>query len=234
MLPIGFSTGCFRNFLTPAEAVKMQSDLGFKAIELGFVKIERLKAGGLEEIDLTLLKNFDYVSLHAPKFAYDFSKDSLAILDRFEAFYKKFSLNAIVFHPDEVRDFKVFAEYSFVAAFENMDWQKASYKTPLELGELLTKYPNFKAVIDTNHIFTNNRELDQIAEFKRLCAGRITHLHISGYQKMHELISETQQSELVTKVKDLQVPIICEGELTRDSYISDARAEVSYIRSLLE
>ena len=232
MRPIGFSTGCVREYFTPDQAVTELSKFACTAIELGFVKIERIKAGYLEKISISDLKKYQYVSLHAPVFPYAKDSESRAILDAFQKFHNKFPLNAITFHPDQVKDFEIFSEYSFTAAFENMDHGKDSYKTPEELGQLLAKYPDFKAVIDTNHIYTNDPKLNSLNDFLKVAENRITHFHVSGYTEMHELVSETKQAELVLATKNINAAIICEGLVTGDCEAT-VKKELDYIGQLL-
>jgi len=213
----GFSTGALHKSLTVKESLTYLKKLNFSVVELGFGPKERILDGGqFDEISAADLESFSFISLHAPRLEYGKDKDTAEVLKRIEALHAQRPLDLVIFHPDEVKDFKLLDEASFPVGIENMDNKKKSFKTAEELAELLDKYKNFKAVIDVNHIFTNDSSMKLLDDFYDQLGGRIAELHVSGFEKFHEPFIQTKQENIIRAIKDKSVVMIDEGDITPD------------------
>src|SRR3989338_5261524 len=69
-IKLGFSTGVLHKTHRTKDALKVMRDLGYNTVELGFVKLNRIEEGWLEELSEKDLVGFEHVSFHAPVFNY--------------------------------------------------------------------------------------------------------------------------------------------------------------------
>ena len=112
-IKLGFSTGVLHKTHRTKEALKIMRGLGYDTVELGFVKLNRIEEGWLEEVSDEDLRGFKYVSFHAPKFNYgknEGTKDIFGKIDKIN-FIRK--LDTVVFHPDPIEDFDIFKGVKF-------------------------------------------------------------------------------------------------------------------------
>ncbi len=224
-IQLGFSTGALYKFCTTKKALGIFRSLGFSIVELGVVGLESVAKGWLDEITPEDLKGFDYVSLHAPKFDYGDNKGTKAIFAKIERVNKMRELETVIFHPDLITDLSVFHRAPFKVAFENMDRRKSSFQTPEELSRVVMKSENFKAVLDVNHIYTNDPTMQSVPGFYKELGDRIVQIHLSGYTELHDPLYVTKQTQIVAAVKDLTHPIIIESVISPD----EVEKERSYI-----
>ena len=212
-------------FCTTKEALGIFRSLGFSIVELGVVGLESVAKGWLDEITPEDLKGFNYVSLHAPKFNYGDNEGTKAIFAKIERVNKIRELDLVIFHPDSIRSLDVFHRAPFKVAFENMDCRKSSFQTPEELSHVVMKSENFKAVLDVNHIYTNDPTLQSVPRFYKELGDRIVQTHLSGYTELHDPLYVTKQTQIVAAVKDLTLPIIIESVISPN----EVEKERSYV-----
>jgi hypothetical protein len=233
-LNLGFSTGALYATNIPInERIKQFKNFGCTAIELGYVKKDRLAKEPLENINYDLLKDFSWVSIHAPAGDFKYSRTSqvLEVLEHIQWLYDKFSLNAVVFHPDVFEDFSILDGFSFPVAMENMDDQKKSFQRADSLKPVLEHDPNWKLVLDLNHCYVNDRSLHLVQDLYSVFKNRIAQIHISGYQKLHEPLYVTGQREIIAAIPDPKLPIIIESSVNS---FEEARKEYEFIRDCFQ
>lgn len=228
----GFSTGVLHQHLDAKQALKIIKQLGCTAVELGFVRKQRMEDGWMEAITKEDLEGFKYISLHAPKMYYKDNEETRNIFKRIEQINNLRPLDLVVFHPDNVVDVEVFKKASFPVGFENMDKQKPFGRTLKDIEKLLKKNTNFRFVLDTNHIKSNDQSMKLADEFYSRLGNKIAQYHISGLGRdfPHIPLFQTQETDILEAVKDLSKPIICESRLTPDNI----RQEKEFIEKYLK
>lgn len=228
---IGFSTGVLLNDLSHKETLAFLHQLGCKVVELGYIRFERLSDGSVEELETSDFDGFDYVSIHAPKITYGKNKDTEFTLTQIKKIDKLRKLDAVVVHPDLVEDFSVLQDTGLNIAFENMDVRKASFQTAKELDELTTRFGFDKFVLDLNHVYTVDASMVMLDEFYELLGDRIVEIQISGYDKLHDPLVETNQKEIVAGVRGRDIPVVDEaGKMSKET----VKQELEYILRHLE
>lgn len=227
---LGFSTGALEGTsISINDRIKFCRDLGSRAIELGYVKEGRMQAEPVETIDLGLLKDFAWVSFHAPGGAmvYDDGLETKLILDTIENLHKRRPLDLVVIHPDTVPDFAVFKNYTFPVGVENMDAAKRSYQRADSLRPILEKFPRFDFVLDINHVFGNDSSLQLAKDLFEAFQGRLKEVQMSGFTELlHVPIFETKQEAFLKVAPINDYPIIIESAL---SSLDSAKKEYEYI-----
>ena len=218
---LGFNTGCLRSEFRFVGAAKKIKEIGCNAIEIS-LRLERLDEGWLDELKTEDLAGFDYVSLHAPRYDFDKDEKSAAILSRIKKFSAEVrKLDMVVFHPDGILDFSVLQESGLPIGVENMDQRKETHRTVEDMKKLLSDYPDFALVFDTNHAFVNDNSYKLGREFVEKLGDRIKEIHLSGFKILHDPIFETRQIEMIQTISGLDVPIIVESDVTSENIVQE-------------
>ena len=224
-LKVGFSTGAFHKEFSTKESLSFLKGLDVKVVELGFVKMERITQGWVDELSKEDLEGFDYISIHAPVIQYGKNSETELVFSKLKKINELRKLDLMVFHPDTVEDFSVFDNLNFSIGFENMDNRKLSYKTIEEMKTLLETNPSYGMVLDVNHIYTNDKTMVIAKEFFKNCGSRIKEIHLSGYETLHDPLFKTRQSEIIESIEDFSIPIINEA----DTKPEDVEKERDYV-----
>ncbi|MFA6098802.1 MAG: hypothetical protein WCV50_03440 [Patescibacteria group bacterium] len=211
----GFSTGDLHDYMEPKQAIAEFKKIGCRAVELGFVRKERIEAGELAAITEEDLAGFDYVSLHAPRMDYADNQETFKIFQAISETHKLRPLDVVVIHPDNVIDIDIFDDLPFPVGFENMDKAKNFGKKPEDLSKLLTLNTLFRFILDVNHIWDNDPTMKLAADFIKEFSERLSEIHISGLdsENVHYPLFKTRQTEIIKAAKGLDVPFICESGL---------------------
>ena len=226
---LGFSTGALYKTHRTKEALKTMRDLGYDTVELGFVKLNRIEEGWLDEITREDLRGFKYVSFHAPKFNYGKNEGTKSIFEKIEKINGIRKLDTVVFHPDPIEDLSVFKDVEFNVAFENMDDRKASHQKPEELEAILSQDKRFGLILDINHIYTNDKTMKLADDFYKKFGNKISQLHVSGYTGYHDPLFQTKQTEILKAIKNLNTPMIIESVVAPE----DLEKERNYILQII-
>jgi len=199
-------------------------------------------------------KKFKHISVHLPcdirytplktplsddhetqrkRFLEAFENDSFFMFYLADDFFKKNKTAYFLVHPDLVEDWSDFYDSEFTTAIENMDFRKKSFQSEDSLLEFFTEHPDFKFVLDVNHLISNGRKFSDIKKFIRMFSDRLVGVHLSGFEKYHEPLFKTKQHQFVEELIDLppNIPIIIESVF--DS-ISDAEKELAYVKNILD
>ena len=222
---LGFSTGVLHKTHRTKDALKIMKDLGYDTVELGFVKLNRIEEGWLEELSEKDLGGFEHISFHAPVFNYGKNEGTDYIFKKIEKINNMRKLDAVVFHPDPIEDFGVFHEVNFNVALENMDNRKNSYHKAKDFDEIFSQTNKYKLVLDVNHIYTNDASMELAKSFYQKLKDRIVEIHLSGYAGYHEPLFQTKQVNIIKAVQNIKMPIIIESLLS----LEDLEKERNYI-----
>jgi len=230
-MQIGFSTGVlYKTSISPisAEALQRIASLGCSAVELAAMRLERIPQ--LAQLSAKDCAPFSYRSIHAPgSMELRNDKPARELFDSIERAYRRLGLQCVVVHPHTVQDWSLFKRYSFVLAVENMDPKKPSGRFVDDLRAVFDQ-TDARFVLDLNHCFAHDPTLKLADELLAAFGNRLQHIHLSGYQKLHEPLHITRQSEIVAKALSLHVPVIIESELNAPE---DLDIEYQYVMAFL-
>ncbi len=228
-ITIGCSTGTLRKAgISTGDAITLLHNKGVRVVEIGqSAPLEIAKDPS--NIPWNTLKKFTHITLHAPKISYGDNEQTKEVFRAITIVQQHCELQHVVIHPDIVEDFSIFDTVSFKVAFENMDCQKKSFTTPKEMHDLLVSFPESVMVLDVNHVWTHDKTMALAKEFYTLCSDRITEVHVSGFQELHDPLYRTQQIEILRAIQDTSVPMIIESWMDPD----EVELEINYIRSII-
>lgn len=201
---IGFSAGfLWHTYQCSSKAIiKKCKDMGCNAIEL-HCPVEEFHL--IDELKPDDFKGFDFVSLHSPS-----GIENSDILDKLQGFHNKLKFDAIVVHADQVKDWDKLKSYDMPFSIENMDQERKTGKT-LESMKKIMSHSDYRVVLDINHAYTNDPTLKLAEDLWNEFKNRISHFHLSGYEKKHSPLVETQQTELIDFLKNKDKLIIIES-----------------------
>jgi hypothetical protein len=227
---LGFSTGCLyqtHERLAP-ETFDVFRKIGANAIELVWSDIH--VTSQLLSIKPEHLEGFEYISVHVPSFDGHNEVEIAGMLKVLEQAHAQLGFNSIVIHPYETMNWDLFKQFDLPFVIENMDWTKEFGKYVESMQDIFDNL-DVPMALDLNHCFTNDPSMllaqDMVENFK----DRIEHIHISGFETMHELLYKTQQQEILTAIPDKSLPIIIESGCET---IDDAQKEFDFISSYLK
>lgn len=208
---IGFSTGVVHKQMNTKEATNLIRSIGCNAVELGFVRKQRIGDGWMNMLTAEDLNGFDFVSVHAPSdLEYKKDRQTSDVLDGLKKLNKIRPLDLVVFHPQKEMDLSLFTNLPYPVSFENMDHRKDFGKDLKDLKKVFSFSKQFKMTLDLNHVFTNDTTMKLADEFYKEFGDRIAEIHLSGFEKLHEPLYKTKQLEIINKVKS-NIPIIVES-----------------------
>lgn len=222
---LGFSTGCLyrTHERVSKETFSFFRSLGCNAIEITCrdeKDIEKLIA----EIVPADLTGFDHVSLHAPTI---FDPDIVELLQKANEI---FHFKNIVVHPSEVESWNVLQRFELPYAAENMDWRKEIGKYAESMEDIFSKV-DVSMILDLNHCFTNDPSMRLAKDMFEKFGKRISEIHLSGFEKLHEPLFRTKQIEIIEAIPDKSLPIIIESGCESEE---EAKEEFEYVKAFLE
>ncbi|MEZ4180436.1 MAG: hypothetical protein R3B41_02915 [Candidatus Doudnabacteria bacterium] len=229
----GFSTGClFKIDLDINQKIEAIINLGVNAIELGYVSGHTLIDQPLESIDVNLLQNFDYVSVHAPTKNFDYQDTSArqSFFAQLEQLNKKHKIDLVVFHPNSFTDLSVLNELKLPFAIENLDARNQTFTSTKEFAQVLEKFPNWKIVLDTQHCFTHDPTMALSKEFQTQFGDQITEIQVSGFTGHHTTLFNQPEQTIIMDYTPLNYPIISESVVEK---LEDLEVESNYIKNYL-
>lgn len=204
----------------------------------GLAKVIELHCPTLRHFDHLInsqnagLMHFEYISLHAPVYAYQKDEKSHVLLSKLNIVCEKYKIKNLVFHVDQVKDWAVFADYQTLpVSIENMDDRKSFGRSLEDIRSILDKYA-FNLTLDLQHCFVNDPTLHLAEQFQDLYRDRIVEYHISGYEKnfLHYPLFKTRQDEIIDSLKYADKPIIIESTFDK---IGEHESELKYIKHRL-
>lgn len=209
--------------------------LGFSLTEaLNLAKRHRISAVEIPHSFLTQeiprsIAYFQWVSVHGEFLPYEKTFAAKIKQDDLLKLHAKRPINLVVFHPDQITDFRPFGVLPFPVAFENSDQHKACFQTSDEFRKIFEGNfsADFKLTLDINHTYANDPTLILVKDFYTQWESRIAEIHLSGYRMIHDPLFRTQQEEIIRAIKKPPPPIILEGIGTPE----EIEPELTYVRS---
>lgn len=229
----GISTGVLYKLGIPMnESIKILSDIGCNGIELGYVDGGRINEQPLEQIDHSLLKNFSWVSIHAPAKGFDYYNQSEVSIffESLKNFSAQTPIDLVVFHPDAVGDLSILEPLGVPIGIENMDRRKQGFQTVDQLKPVFGQYPNWGMVLDVNHCYSLDTSMQLAEDLKEQFLPKIKQVHLSGYTELHDPIYNADQDIILDAVPE-DLPIIIESTVLS---LDDIRKEFDYITNYLK
>lgn len=224
MIKLGYSLGESKPQYSLKERIDILLLVEQYAAEMSYVVADRLKEE-LDEQDIANLKQFEYISIHAPVLIAEDPKEWIrypgkegdAVIDKLLGIAQSLGARTILFHPDLVDDFRWLNErVGKLLAFENMDIKKSFGKTIEEMESVFTQAPNARWVCDVNHIYTMDETMKLTEQFHTHFQDRLCHYHLSGYGGWHDALHLSREDIILEGIKDFSKPIIDEGRALRD------------------
>lgn len=208
---IGFSTGslALNDF---RRAIDMQKATEANAIELSALRENELLVL-LEALDLLNLKQFNYVSFHAPSKLIDFKEAKLidqllVLLDR--------GINIVV-HPDIITDYQAWRVFGECLCIENMDKRKPIGQTTSDLFEIFDKIPGASLCFDIAHAKQVDPTMIEAMSIASNFSDKIKQLHVSDVNSKSK--HEPLNFEAILAFRKLrncfskEIPIIIESPI---------------------
>jgi hypothetical protein len=216
MALLGFSDGALNELFlkeTDRYAEKYLQEYFFEAIEIHCLN-EEVMDFIINELDVNLYSKFKYISLHAPVF-YSENSRNIILLEKLRSVYKKFDLKNIVIHPDRISNWSILENFQDLPlSIENMDSDKDSFKTVSDFEKTFSKI-DIDITLDLNHIYDNDQSMSLAQEFHEKFKDKIVEYHLSGYDriKKHAPLMQTEQWEIINALNFKDIPIIIESSL---------------------
>lgn len=226
---LGFSSGCLykTHKRIAGDTFDALKSTGANALEIICEGVESISE--LSDIDPRRLEGFEYVSLHAPNLGGFTNEELEKYLEEIEEAQQKFNFNCVVLHPDGIENWEIFSRFNIPWAIENMDQRKDFGGSVEDLREVFEQI-DAKMVIDLNHCYVNDNSMGLASDFTEAFGDRITEIHLSGFEWLHEPLFRTRQSEILEAIHDKSLPIIIESGCET---VGDAKKEFEYIKSYL-
>jgi hypothetical protein len=232
----GFSTGSIA-LDDVRRGLAIASHLSTKAVELSALREDELDPllGLLSSLD-TELKQFEYVSFHAPSKRCRFTEaDFVGKLRQVAA-----RGWAIIVHPDVIEDFDLWRSLGAAVCIENMDKRKEIGRTAAQLQAIFDKLPEATFCFDIGHARQVDPTMMEASLFLRMFHDRLRQVHMSfvNSQSRHERLNFESISAFssVSRLIKESIPIILETPVTADDVeeeITNAKAVFARIRNFV-
>ncbi|MCK4355104.1 hypothetical protein KAW43_01990 [Candidatus Parcubacteria bacterium] len=223
---IGFSTGILYHTYPSAskEMIQICKNMGCDIIELN-CPVERFDL--MDKLKQSDLRDFKFVSFHLPC---GVSSKNFEFLKKVQSFHNKLKFDEVVVHPDVIEDWNVLKLFNLPFSIENMDEKKKIGRT-LESMKKIMSQNDYNVTLDINHCYVNDPTLKLAEDLWDEFKGRISHFHLSGYEKSHDPLIVTKQTSFIDFMKNKDRPIIIES-VCKD--LNQAKKEFNYIVNYLE
>jgi hypothetical protein len=134
---------------------------------------------------------FLYLSVHAPSKAKELDEpqlvDALARLPRW--------IDAIVMHPDTIKDAACYQQLGRLLVLENMDSRKRGGRTVAELDVFFETLPEAGLCFDVAHAKSVDETMTEGVEILKRYADRLRHVHLSSLDSDYHHVSLTSDDE---------------------------------------
>jgi hypothetical protein len=173
MRSIGFSTGALAkgDFRTGLELLRRHQ---CEAVELSALRDHELR-GLMEAAPALELKQFSYVSVHAPsRFAQtDEARAAELLRPCIEREWP------IILHPDAIQDHGCWRDFGSLLCLENMDGRKDDGRTARELQRHFSELPKARLCLDLGHARHVDASMGVARQILRDFGARLTQIHLS-------------------------------------------------------
>jgi len=189
--PLGASTGIWSGARGDWPSLaRLAGETSSFAIELAALDEAEL-AGLLAFLDAGLELPHRYVSVHGPSKGRVLAE--AALVQRLAALPSW--IDAIVLHPDALRDPAAYAPLGHRLVLENMDVRKAGGRTVAELEPVLDALPEAGFCLDVAHVSSVDRTMALGDELLDAFGTRLRHLHVSSLNADGCHVALTEEDE---------------------------------------
>ncbi|MBR9691930.1 hypothetical protein GOV06_04030 [Candidatus Woesearchaeota archaeon] len=238
-----FSSGCLYKFSKRDnyhEHLKVCQQLkNIDGVELQFVNVEKVMKFKFTKKELNFLRKLRFNTIHAPlhlkegvHMKWYNNKKCKGILKKVHEMYDQIGACNIVFHPNQVKDFKLLKpnpgyQYSIETATPRHKLKIADYK------KVFRGNPHLKLVLDTTHLVENSKR--DIPAFVKEFEDKIIYTHLSaagdGFYHTPLHMVEEKHLKFLESIKKLKSPVILEsmGRLP----VSQYNKEIRFVRKWL-
>jgi Xylose isomerase-like TIM barrel. len=181
------------------------------AIELSALSEPEVKPL-VEFLEASRPLSFNYISVHAP------SKDlTMKESDRVQWLFRLGEhADAIVIHPDTIRDVEAYQPLGRRLVIENMDARKPAGRTPAELEQFFVGLPEAGFCFDVAHAWSIDKSMAVASDLLEAFANRLRHVHLSSLSADdHHVTLRNSDAALFEQVLDRcrDVPWILEAPM---------------------
>jgi hypothetical protein len=199
-----------------------------QAVELSALRVNEL-VPLLNDLDSLELRQFSYVSIHAPS---EFSAaQEPAIRDLLMSQLHRGW--PIVIHPDTIHNFELWRDFGPLLAIENMDKRKPIGRTAQELASIFQKLPEATLCFDIGHARQVDPTMTESYLILRQFGPRLRQVHVSevNTRSKHDVLSYASilAFQEVADLIPLEVPLILETPLIE----SEMQSEIEKVDSAL-
>ncbi len=232
---IGFSTGClYQSEMPLVDKLKAYLRAGSTALELSFATPAVLAAFLLNEAEMSKLRKFSKITIHAPwkEISYfDGSGTTNAVISKIVQLRELLPISGVVFHPDVVANFSGLEVIPLPVLIENMDRNKKFGISVEDIYKIRRDY-DFGFVFDIQHAYEHDPAMVLAHELVSVMGDRIRHLHVSGQSKEghHVPVYQADNKKEICQILKIVpgVPAIMEGLILTDVFASTKR-EIAYV-----
>ncbi|MDR3681375.1 MAG: hypothetical protein P4L41_15520 [Flavipsychrobacter sp.] len=212
---IGFSTGSISkgDFKKAIEILRYSTA---NVIELSALRENELE-NLINSLDDLNLRQFDYVSFHAPSKLYKHSEEWL--IEKLQKVIKR-EINIIV-HPDIIVEIKKWRSLGCFLCIENMDKRKPVGRTSQDLENIFSSLPEAKFCLDLAHARQVDPSMTETLTMIKKFRNRLSQIHLSDVnsQSIHEPLN--LESILfyhkVSPYIDHNIPIVLESPVHEEN-----------------
>ena len=249
---IGFSTGALYKIFpsTSLESIRFCLSQNPDVIEVcckTIAELDQLKEN-IKAIK-TEVEDCSNIFIHAPthgtnpaeRFYYQDDADTVKVLVKLWLAFNQLNPRHIVFHPDSIKDFKVFYKLRLPMLFENSEYDDLKYRKADDLRKLITLFigtnTNPYIVLDLAHILSWQGSMMETRGFLRdNIAFLIKEIHISGFDQQagHIPLHLCGQDEIIRSLSpflEFKIPVIIESVCKNET---QAVQEINYIREKIK
>jgi hypothetical protein len=236
MASIGFSTGSlYKLNISMDENVALLHSLGMEAIELSFATPKELFSYKPTLETQNILKNFRYISIHAPwkNVGYSSGPKTEKLLHKLNYLCSKMHVKGVVLHPDTILDFQNIAKTKFPFLMENL--AKKKYSDDSKQFEILKEKYDFGFVLDVQHAYLKDPSMELAEKLFKVMGNKLRQLHVSGgsASESHSLIHLSNNKEAIENFlkEHNKVHWILEGIVEKD-VLPRLKKELEYLKKL--
>jgi len=201
---------------------------------LDAVELSALRQGELrplvESLDALDLRQFRYVSFHAPS-ALDAAFEAEAVELLTEVIRRRWP---IVVHPDAMHDLQRWSAFGNLLFIENMDKRKPIGQRASDLARFFEHLPEASMCFDIGHARQVDPTMSEAAAILETFADRIAELHVSevNSQSKHDCLTLASKLAFqeVAHLLPTDVPIILESRVSEDQITEEVENAVAALR----
>ncbi|HET9184164.1 MAG TPA: hypothetical protein VFP59_18720 [Candidatus Angelobacter sp.] len=211
MPAIGFSTGALARG-DVRHGLELLRGTAANAVELSALRQHELPelVNLLDELDL---RQFDYVSVHAPSaLEPEYENTALELLTRAQE--RGWPL---IIHPDAMHNLATWGRFGELLYVENMDIRKPIGQTASDLAHIFAQLPQACLCFDIGHARQVDPTMSEAAQILLQFRGRLRQVHVSevNAQSKHDPISleAVMAFRRVATLIPQDVPVILESRV---------------------